>query len=336
MAVQLLLAVLLLEVDDRPQAKLDPTELGVPFQRYTTTDSLGRTITFYLSRAPGRNSDAKLPVTLIVQGSGCQSLFQKRGEQILGGQQNLLLNAAKGRVRVLAVEKPGVKFLDLAQRPGSAEGASEEFLTEHTLPRWAEANAAALRAAWTLPHIDRTRTLLIGHSEGGIVVARMAAEMPEITHVASLAGGGPNQLFSLAESRGLARPDDKPGDATKRMQAVYDGWAKVQKDPESITEFWLGHPHRRWSSFLATSVMAELSRSKARVFLVQGGRDTSVRPTAHEVLVAELRAADRDVVAERIEDADHGFRKADEAQGSPAGMQTVMERIVEWFLAETQ
>ena len=127
MAVQLLLTALFLGADESPQPKLDSTELNIPFERYTTTDSLGRTITFYLSRARGRNSDAKLPVTLIVQGSGCQSLFQKRGEMIFGSQQNLLLNAAKGRVRVLAVEKPGVKFLDTAQRPGGAEGASEEF-----------------------------------------------------------------------------------------------------------------------------------------------------------------------------------------------------------------
>ena len=46
------------------------------------------------------------------------------------------------------------------------EAASAEFLTEHTLPRWAEANCAALRAAWTLPNVDAKRTLAAGHSEG--------------------------------------------------------------------------------------------------------------------------------------------------------------------------
>ena len=89
--------------DGEPQAKPDPAELGIPFQRYTTTDSLGRTITFYLSRPPGGASGAKLPVALIIQGSGCQSLFRKRGEMTFGGQQNLLLNAARGRVRIIAV-----------------------------------------------------------------------------------------------------------------------------------------------------------------------------------------------------------------------------------------
>jgi pimeloyl-ACP methyl ester carboxylesterase len=332
MPTVLLATALTLAAADASQAKLDPTALGSGFQRYTTTDSLGRTITFYLS-SPGEQAAARLPVALLVQGSGCQSLFRKRDERVYGGQQNLLLEAAKGRVRVLAVEKPGVNYLDEAKRPGAAEGAAEEFLKEHTLPRWTAANRAALLAAWTLSDIDRSRTLLVGHSEGGIVVARLAAEMPEITHVASLAGGGPTQLFSLAESRAVPRANDQPGDAARRVQALYDEWSAIQKDPESTTRFWMGHPYRRWSSFLQTTVRDELLGTKARIFLAQGGRDNSVPPAGHDVLVAELRAKARDVTAERIDDADHGFSKPDQGAGSGAGMRELLGRVVDWFLA---
>ncbi|MBI3411637.1 MAG: alpha/beta fold hydrolase [Planctomycetes bacterium] len=317
---------------DAPVPKLDPISLGIPFERYTTKDALGRTTTFYLSTVPKNKEAAKLPVALFIQGSGCQSLFRKQGGTITGGLQNLLLNAAQGRVRVLVVEKPGVKFLDAPPRPGSAQRASEEFLKEHTLPRWAEANKSALRAAWTLPDLDGSRSLLVGHSEGGLVAARIAAESPGVTHVASLAGGGPNQLFSLAESRGQPRPNDKPGDSARRMQAVYDEWAKVQADPDSITRFWLGHPHRRWSSFLKTSVTAELLRTKAKIFIAQGTLDTAVPVTSHDVLVAELQAHRRDITAERIEGADHGFRKADDAKDGAPGMQVLFGRVLEWFL----
>jgi pimeloyl-ACP methyl ester carboxylesterase len=226
-----------------------------------------------------------------------------------------------------------VKFLDAPKRPGTAEGASEEFLKEHTLPRWAEANVAALRAVWTLPGIDRSRALVVGHSEGGIVAARIAAELPGVTHVASLAGGGPTQLFSLAEIRGQPRPGDKPGDATRRMQAVYDEWARIQADPDSISRFWLGHPYRRWSSFLKTSVEAELLRTKARIFLAQGTLDAAVPVTGHDVLGAELRVQGRDVTAERLEGADHGFRRQDDPKDSTQGMQALFGRLLEWFLA---
>jgi hypothetical protein len=56
-------------------------------------------------------------------------LFQRHGDRIGGGFQNIVLLEAKKQARVLVVEKPGVRFLDVARRPGSAEGASRELST---------------------------------------------------------------------------------------------------------------------------------------------------------------------------------------------------------------
>jgi pimeloyl-ACP methyl ester carboxylesterase len=316
-----------------PQLEQEAVKLGIPYHRYTTRDSLGRTIAFYLSTLPGKKPAAKLPVVLIIPGSGCQSVFQKFGDG--GGLQNLLLSAAKGRAHILIVEKPGVKYLDRPTRPGSAQKASEEFLKEHTLPRWAAANVAALRAAWTLPDVDPGRTLVVGHSEGGIVAARVAAELPKVTHVASLAGGGPTQLYDFIANSARPRPDDKPGDAGRRTQAIYDEWAKIQKDPESTSRFWLGHPYRRWSSFLKHSVTEELLRTKARLYVAAGVRDAVIPIAAHDMLVAALRAQGRDVTAERLEGADHGFQTEDMPKnGPPAGLQAILGRVLEWFLTE--
>lgn len=318
---------------ESPRLELEAAKLGVPFDRYTTKDSLGRTITFYLSVPPAEEPRAKRPVVLFIQGSGCQSVFQKLGERVAGGYHTVLFQEAKGRARILVVEKPGVKYLDAPVPMVSLEkAASEEFLKEHTLPRWAEANAAALRAAWALPAVDATRTLVVGHSEGGLVAARVAAELPRVTHVASLAGGGPTQLFDFVANAARPRPDDKPGDAGRRVQDVFDAWAKIQKDPESISQFWLGHPYRRWSSFLTHSVAEELLRAKARVYIAAGTRDAVIPVSAHDMLAAELRARGREVTAERLEGADHGFLT--EGMRPPAGMQAVLGRVLQWFLAE--
>jgi len=316
-----------------PRLEADAPALGIPFQRFTTKDSLGRTITFYLSVTRGQEPREACPVALLVGGSGGQSLFRKLGEHVAGGLQNLLLQEAGNRARVLVVEKPGVRYLDSPPQPGSAEGARPEFLEEHTLERWVEANAAALRAAWTLPGIARSRTLAVGHSEGGLVVACLAAKTPEITHVASLAGGGPTQLFSLLESVAAAQPGDRSGDAAKRRQAVFDEWAKIEADPMSTTRFWMGHPYRRWSTFLKHSVTEELLRTKAHIYLAQGTADTSQPPTGHDVLVAELRAHGRDVREERLEGADHAFAPKHSAPGPPRELQAMLGRIVLWFVS---
>src|SRR5262249_28551798 len=168
---------------------------------------------------------------------------------------------------------------------------------------------------------------------GGVVAARVAAELPKVTHVSSLAGGGPTQLFDFVRNSARPRPDDKPGDATRRVQAVYDEWARIQKDPESVSRFCLGHLYRRWSSFLKLSVLGELSRTKARIYVAQGTRDAVIPVAAHDALVTELRTKGRDVTAERLEGADHGFL-TEEMPKPPAAMQALLGRILNWFLAE--
>ena len=309
----------------------DAAALGVPFDRYTTRDSFDRTITFYLSQPP-KEAPEQLPVALFIQGSGCASVFTERDGKVHGGMQNLLLEASQGKFRVLVVEKPGVAFGAAPKRPGSAEEGSAEFRREHVLPRWVEAVNAALTATHRLPDIDWTRTLVVGHSEGGIVAAHLAAANPLVSHVAVLAGGGPSQLFDLLELAGQTRPDDRaPTGARDRVAKIQRGWTQVQADPDNADKMWLGHPHRRWSSFLKTSTLEGLLSARASVFAAHGVADKSVPVASFDVLCAELTARGRDLVALRLDGRDHSFRKPNDAPADISGHEEVMSRVASWF-----
>jgi pimeloyl-ACP methyl ester carboxylesterase len=302
----------------------DPLLAKIPFESITVKDPLGRTITAYLSRLPKDDGGGPLPVILFVSGSGCQSVWTRHEGRVNSGLQGLINSLAKGRARVLVVEKPGVKPLDTPERMGGATGGTKEFLEEHTLPRWATANAAALKAVLERKDIDPKRVLVCGHSEGGIVAARVAAEVPGVTHVAPMSCSGVTQLFSLAE---LARRRAPAVHGDAAAAAVYDEWAKILVKPESITDFWMGHPYRRWSTYLKSSVIDELKRTKAKVYLAHGTADESDAVVGFDVMRAELLAAGRDVTVERIEGGDHGYA----VKGQPR-MQAVFGNVVEWFL----
>ncbi len=304
----------------------DDADLAVPFTRFTTQDAYQRTITGYLSKPPKDAESQKLPLILFITGSGSQSVFTPHGDKINSSIQGLLYQLAKGRARILVVEKVGVRFLDAPKRFGSAEEGSKQFLEEHTLVRWAEANAAALKAALALPEIDLSRVLVVGHSEGGIVAARVAAEVPAVSHVAPLGCSGVTQLYSMAELFRRRAPD---GQGQAAMQQVFDQWAKMQAKPDSIEDFWLGHPYRRWTTFMKHSVLEELKRSQARIYLAHGTADEADAIQGFDVMRAELIAHGRDVTAERIEGGDHGFFVKDDKK---SGMQRVMGNVVAWFL----
>src|SRR5262249_39647867 len=140
--------------------------------------------------------------------------------------------------------------------------------------------------------------------EGGIVAARVAAEVPATTHVAPLSCAGVSQLFSLAE---LARRRALDGQGDAAVQAVYYEVAKILGKPARIDDFWVGHQCRRWSTFLKSSVIDELKRGKAKVYLAHGTSDQADSVIGFDVMRAELLAAGRDVTAERVEGGDHGF-----------------------------
>ena len=304
-----------------------------PYERYFTFDKFGREITFYVSEA--RGSEGQLPLVVYIQGSGCGSLFNQQNERVVPTSGHISVQeAAQGRARVLIVEKPGVKFLDQPRTPEERAG-SPEFRREHTLERWAEAIEAAINAAHKLPQIKTDKTLVIGHSEGGLVACRVARDLPEsVTHVASMAGGGPSQLFdiiSLSRKGNFFRQVSEDPEA--RVKYVLDQWREIQADPQSTEKLFFGFAYRRWSTFLASSPMETLNDVRANIYIAQGTADDAVEPVTSDMLVAQLQARGKRVVYDRVEGADHSFNVKSKPEIN--GWQAQMERIIKWFLTST-
>lgn len=293
---------------------------GTPYHRYSTEDRFGRSITFYLSAS---SADHAVPLAVFVQGTGCSSHFERQGDRILQGAHTLLNDVVGGRARVLAVEKPGVQFLDKQPDASNAKTCRPEFLMEHTLDRWTEAIVASITAAQGLPGIDRSRTLVVGASEGGVVAVHVSNVLGSVTNVASIAGGGPNHLFVLADYVRHKSLDPEV--------EVYSCWFAVLSDPDSTTEFCWGQPHRLWSSLLKTSLLQECLQSKAALYLVHGTADEQSSITGFDVMRAELAAKGRAAVFERIEGADHSLTRRGEAPGD--GLLAAFGRILDWFVS---
>ncbi|MBL0937648.1 MAG: alpha/beta hydrolase [Gemmatimonadaceae bacterium] len=299
---------------------------GQPYNAYTVVDSLGRRVSFYLSES---SSDAALPLVVYVHGSGHASHFFRVGDRIAPANGHAsLVDAIRGRARVLIVEKPGVSLYDrsdAAPRP--------EFLIEHTLERWAEAIAAAVVAATGLPGVDSTQVLVVGHSEGGMVATRVARLASSVSHVGVLAGGGPSQLFDL---RLLARSGQffthVSADPAEREAHVLAQWDSILAEPDATQRLFLGHPFRRWASFLRSSPIAELRQSQVKVFVAQGERDAVVTRESFDALVSDLLGAGRRPVGILVPRADHSFSIVTEEGAIQDGWTQILGRMIDWYL----
>jgi len=289
---------------------------GTNFQRFTTTDGRGNALTYYLSEAPYPK-----PLALVIQGSGCGALFRPAAGGVMNavGYHGVLRSVLGDRYRVLAVEKPGAKSASEPPSGGNAQDCPRRFLAEHTVERWTDALKAALEAARQKSGVIPDRTLVVGHSEGGVPAARLARLDAKISHVALLASPGPDPVGELvlwSEARGRKRAE------TEATIAL------IRAKPDSIADFAFGHPYRRWNSFLSADPVADLLASPARVFAVHGEADASWPFAAHVSLVDRLRAAGHPVDAVRIAGADHSLNHP--GQRPPEGMAEIFRQILVW------
>lgn len=285
------------------------------FEKYTAN---GGKLIFYLSSAAGGES---LPLVVFVPGTGCGSAFVEGNGRILSGLQSLLLEASRGRARVMVVEKPGVQYLDAAAEAGNSRKCREEFVREYTLEKWAGQIAEAMRIARGMAGVERRRMLVVGHSEGALVAMRVSNLERGVTHVAALSGGGPTYLFHMAEFLRKKGLDPE--------RELYPCWNEIRKDPASTTKFCWGQTHRQWWSFMKTSIVAEALRSRSALYFGHGTGDELNPISAFDVLRAELAAKGRSAVFDRVEGAGHGFERRGE--DAPAGLLAVFGRIFGWF-----
>ena len=268
----------------------------------------------------------KLPLAVFVLGSGAASNFLVRDGRTLHAHR-AFMNALDGRARLLVVEKVGVSFGRQPERPGTAIGSSEEFRREHTFERW----VAATTAARTLDGVDPTRTLIVGHSEGALVAASVAARNAFVTHVACLAGGSATQLFSFLQEARLRRLESFGATPDEQVANLLKQWREIVLHAGDPNRMWLGHAYPRWATFMRRSELEELQRTKARIFIAIGSEDGVDAAASVDLLYATLLSKGQDVTAVLVPGANHGFQFA--ADKTRDGWTEILQRASEWFAA---
>ncbi len=293
-----------------------------PYYRYSLATSNSDSLIFYLSE---NNSNQSLPLIIYVQGSGNTSLFRKdvSGRIIPQAGHIGLVEQLNNKARLLIVEKPGVQTFQ-------QDDHNPEFDQRFSLDSWVKQIKNA--AEYVLNHqlANRSRVMVIGHSEGG-VSATLARQMnPVITHTAILAGEGLSQLFSLymLASKGQYFYQEEK-DTGKRVDSLMSVWNDILKDPLSTEKKFWGFTYLRWSSMLKTSVYDELVQYKGKVAIIQGEADVQVIPESAIALYTGLKSKGTDVYLKMIEGADHSFNLVSTKESL---WNNVLAKCIHWFL----
>ena len=280
--------------------------------------------TVYISEA---STDKPLPLILYVFGTGqpCSNFAIRDGVVQNAGYSlhTYFQELAGDRARVMVVDNAAVEFGDQSwdYRTGT-EHSAREFLENHTLPKWIDFLKAALEAVWQEPWIDSSHTLVCGHSDGATVAARLAEVLPGISHVAPLASGGLCHLLFF----NLSKPEEFSHSLAQSLKELHE----MESDPNSIDKFYAGFTYRFWTSgYLFLSDFESLARSSARIYAAHGTHDKNNAIEGFDFMCAGLKMLGKDIVVERVEGADHAFRKSGSDQSD--GFQPIIANVIKWF-----
>ena len=238
------------------------SERALPAQTFEHRD--GATSLFYRFET-GPHPDT---VWFFVGGSGCHSWKAVMPDYLMG----LPLPA-----RVFAVNKREVSDRSWGVHCGEA------FHRSNNLAQWEHDQHDFIdRQLQTLDFRPR-EVVLVGVSEGAWPAVRLARDHPSITRLVIIGSGAFTLKGSLMQLRATG--------AT--IWDLEDGWRRVQQDPDSLEQHWLGHPHRWWSAFWQHDPLPDYLTLDKPLFVAMGENDQSVPVASARALEAARRAQKR-------------------------------------------
>jgi fermentation-respiration switch protein FrsA (DUF1100 family) len=248
------------------------------------------------------NGHEMYPAAVLISGSGPQD----RNEDTMG-PGGLKLGIFKQIAHVLS--ENGIAVLRYDDRGTGESGGNFAEASQEDLVQDAQAAVSYLK---TREDIFADRIALIGHSEGGIIAPRIAAEDSKIRAIVLLAGTAKKGDEVLREQfnyilDSMEFPENKKG----RVLARYENTLKiirgepVEKEAEEKLKPQI-EPQLIWlRSFVNHDPLSVLDKIDAEVLIINGGKDKQVFPEHAKMLHKKLKKLKKKVSLKIFPDLNH-------------------------------
>ncbi len=239
------------------------------------------------------------------------------------------------KVRLVVVESPGIEER-FARETGS--GCSLAFRKMANMQARVDALNAIIGDIRHRGWINQQSFMIVAGSEGVSIASRVAKSVKEISHLLLISGFGVGQTLATVHAAltGWGNwsfvSESESNGHLDRLQSTFTSWEHVRRSlGQESNKTIAGYDETYWRTIGKASPAEDVLESKAKLYLVHGGRDQSASAIDYEAGIAYLVAHDRPFVTEYIPCGDH-FLSCPNDQGEPKNLQGIIERGMEWFL----
>lgn len=176
------------------------------------------------------------------------------------------------------------------------------------------------------------KVIVIGHSEGSDVVAKLGTVNKKITHIGFWSGGANTQYYDFAL---FARKEVQKGKLTEteckvKLDSLFTKIKDIQKNENSISDFWEENSYRRWTKYSEPSI-ENLLKIKVPIFVATCGKDESVPiESAYLIPIEFIRNKKDNLTFKVYPEYDHSFMIRSEGKETEYHWMEVFEEFMEW------
>jgi predicted esterase len=178
------------------------------------------------------------------------------------------------------------------------------------------------------------KVLIIGHSEGSDVVAKLGHKNKKITHIGYWAGGANTQYydFALFIQKDVQNGRTTQIEANKSLDSLFIDIKNIENDPNNSEKQWLENPYRRWSQFTEPSINNLLKINKP-LFVAVAGKDESVPIESSLLIPIEfIRHKKENLTFKIYPEYNHSFAKPPKSENDEWSWEwmNVFEDFMKW------
>jgi predicted esterase len=284
------------------------------------------TIRFYVSAA---GIDSTKPLLLALDGSGHYALATlvnlKKGKMVFNTFDRDILQLAD-RFHVVIMSKPGVPFCDTVSIDAASANfnevaeklpPSDEYTKKASLNWRSEAASEVINYLCKNIPVNKQKIIAYGYSEGGQVVPRLAAINKNITHCASIVGGGLNQLFDwiTKERVAAAKGEISLREAQRRIDSLMTVFADIYRHPTATDKEWEGHSYLRWGSYATVIPLESLTKLTIPIFMAVGSNDVNSPVYGLDYVPLEFLRLGKQNLTYKVYPTDHFFNEVIHNEG---------------------